>query len=334
MPHNMSKKIFKSISLFLILLMATAIIVGCSSSKSNKDKAQDNPAAPQDDTRQQESAAYPLTVKDQMNREVTVEKEPERIVSLAPSNTEILFALGLGDKVVGVTNYCDYPEEAKSKEKIGGFADPNMEKIVSLKPDLVLATDMHQKPVEQLEKLNIPVVVLTPKDIPEMLNSIEIIGKISGKEAESLKLVETLKDRIKAVEDKVAGIPQDKRPKVYYEVWPEPFTTAGPGTFVNDIIEKAGGRNIAGDAEKAYPEYSQEMIIAKNPDIIIFSHHGSSKTAVEDILKRPGWENINAVKDKKVFYVDENIAQRATPRLIDGLEQFAEIIRPELFKQN
>jgi len=330
----MSKKIFKSISLLLILLVVAAIVAGCGSPKNNEDNAKDDPAAPQDKTRQQESDTYPLTVKDQMDRSVTVEREPERIVSLAPSNTEILFALGLGDRVVGVTNYCDYPEEAKSKEKIGGFADPNMEKIVSLKPDLVMATEAHQKPVEQLEKLNIPVVVLTSKNIPDMLDSIEIVGKICGREAESFKIADELRNRIKAVEDKVAEIPQDKRPKVYYEVWPEPFTTAGPGTFVNDIIEKAGGQNIADDAKKAYPEYSQEMIISKNPDIIIFSHHGSSNTAVEDILKRPGWENIDAVKDKKVFYVDENIVQRSTPRLVDGLERFAEIIHPELFKQN
>lgn len=326
----MSKKILKSISLLLILLIAATIIAGCGSPKNNKDNAQDEPAAPQDKA----GDAYPLTVKDQMDRSVTVERQPERIVSLAPSNTEILFALGLGDKVVGVTNYCDYPEEAKSKEKIGGFADPNMEKIVSLKPDIVLATEAHQKPVEQLEKLNIPVVVLTSTDIADMMDSLEIVGKICGREAESFKIADELKNRIKAVEDKVAGVPEDKRPKVYYEIWPEPFTTAGPGTFVNDIIEKAGGRNIAGDAKKAYPEYSQEMIISKNPDIIIFSHHGSSNTAAEDILKRPGWENIDAVKDKKVFYVDENIVQRATPRLVDGLEQFAEIIHPELFKRN
>lgn len=328
----MIRKIFKSLPLFLILLIVIGIFTGCNPSKDNQGKTPENPAALQDSVLHQESVTFPLKVKDQMNREVTVEKEPKRIVSLAPSNTEILFALGLGGKVVGVTNYCDYPEEAKSKEKIGGFSDPNLEKIISLKPDLVLATDMHQKPVEQLEKLNIPVVILAPKNIPDMLKSIEIIGRISGKEAESLRLVETLKNRIKTVENKTAGIPQDKRPKIYYEVWPEPFTTAGPGTFVNDIIEKAGGENISGDAEKAYPQYSQEMIISKNPDIIIFSHHGSSKQTIEDILKRPGWENINAVKNNKVFYVDENIVQRATPRLVDGLEQFAKIIHPELFK--
>lgn len=312
--------------------MIIGIISGCGVSKNGQSKPQDSSYAPQDTAGQQKGAVYPLKLKDQMDREVTLEKEPERIVSLAPSNTEILFSLGLGDKVVGVTNYCDYPEEAKAKEKIGGFANPNIEKIISLKPDLVVATDMHQKPVEQLEKLNIPVVVLAPKNISDVLESIEMIGEATGKTDESQKLVETLSQRIKTVEDKVAGIPQEKRPKVYYEVWPEPFTTAGPGTFVNDIIEKAGGQNIAGDAQKAYPEYSQEMIISKNPDIIIFSHHGSSKQTVEDILKRSGWESIKAMKDKKVYYVDENIVQRATPRLIDGLEQFASIIHPELFK--
>ncbi|MCR4432019.1 MAG: cobalamin-binding protein [Tepidanaerobacteraceae bacterium] len=328
----MKRTIIEHLSLLLILFIIIGIFTGCNSSKVNKGKTSENPAAPRDNVLHQESAAFPLKVKDQMNRQVIMGKEPQRIVSLAPSNTEILFALGLGEKVVGVTNYCDYPEEAKSKEKIGGFSDPNLEKIVSLKPDLVVATDMHQDIVEQMEKLNIPAVVLVPKNIPDMLNSIKILGMISGKESESLRLIKALENRIKAVEDKVVDIPKEKLPKVYYEVWPEPFTTAGPGTFVNDIIQSAGGQNIAGDAEKAYPQYSQEMIISKNPDIIIFSHHGSSKQTVEDILKRPGWENISAVKDKKVFYVDENIMQRATPRLIDGLEQIAKIIHPELFE--
>ena len=125
--------------------------------------------------------------------------------------------------------------------------------------------------------------------------------------------------------------PDNERPKVYYELWPSPITSVGPGTFVDSIIQLAGGENIAGDAKKAYQEYSQEMIIDKNPDIIIFSHHGSSKQSAEDILQRPGWQDIKAIKNGKVFYIEENLVQRATPRLVDGLEQLAKIIHPELF---
>ena len=256
---------------------------------------------------------------------------PERIVSLAPSNTEILFDLNIEEKIVGVTDYCDFPEAAKNKEKVGGFSDPNIEKIISLKPDLVIATGMHEKQVEELEKLNIPSVVLDPKDFDGMFDSIEIIGKAVGCEPEALNLVETLKARVKEVDDKISGIPENERPKIYYELWPSPITSVGPGTFVDSIIQLAGGENIAGDAKKAYPEYSQEMIIDKNPDIIIFSHHGSSQQSAEDILERPGWQDINAIKNDKVFYIEENIVQRATPRLVDGLEHLARIIHPELF---
>lgn len=327
----MNRHILKSYTVLLVFLMIISILAGCGTLKGNQVNINENSNVQQDNASEQKTGEFPITIDDQMNRKVAIQKKPMRIISLAPSNTEILFALGLGDKVVGVTNYCDYPEEAKSKEKIGGYADPNMEKIISLKPDLVLATDIHQKPVEQLEKLNIPVIVLTPKSIQEMLDSIEIIGQATGKAREAEKLVSDLKDRIKVIEDKVAGINKEERPKVYYEVWPDPLTTTGPGTFVNDIIEKAGGQNIAADASNAFPQYSQESVISKNPDIIIFSHHGTSKQTAEAILKRPGWGNINAIKNKKVFYVDENIVQRATPRLIDGLEQFSKIIHPELF---
>ena len=317
------KNRYKVICSVLVILLITLFTVGC----KNESKITE-PDVPKN----VDNGLFPMTLTDQMGREVTIENLPERIVSLAPSNTEILFALGLEDKIVGVTDYCDYPEAAKNKEKIGGFSEPNIEKIVSLKPDLVLATDMHQKPVEELEKLNIPSVVLDPKDFDDMFDSIEIIGKATGHQNEAMMLVKDLKERIKNVEDTVAKIPTDKQPKVYYELWPSPITSTGPGTFVDDIIQRAGGENIAKDAKKAYPQYSQEMIVAKNPDIIIFSHHGSSNQSVEDILTRQGWENISAIKNEKVVYLDENLVQRATPRLVDGLEQFVKIIHPELFK--
>ncbi|TYP56791.1 ABC transporter substrate-binding protein [Thermosediminibacter litoriperuensis] len=314
----MKVKFYNMITIILLVTLATAL-TSCGSKTGT-------------DTKADYKNTYPINVKDQMGREIVIEKEPDRIVSLAPSNTEILFALGLGDKVVGVTNYCDYPEEAKKKEKIGGFADPNMEKLISLKPDLVLATIMHEKPVRKLEELKIPVIVLNPQSIDDVFSTIELIGRATNKNQQAEELISTLKNRIKAVEDRVSTIPADKRPQVFYELWPSPLTTAGPGTFVHDLIEKAGGRNIAADAGKAYPEYSQEMVIDKNPDIIIFSHHYSSNQSKEDIINRPGWKNIKAIKEGRVFYVDENIVQRPTPRLVDGLEQFAKIIHPEIFK--
>ncbi|NLU10479.1 MAG: cobalamin-binding protein [Tepidanaerobacter acetatoxydans] len=317
------KNHFKIITKTLIIILITLCIVGC---KNESKISESNPQNHKTNT------AFPITLTDQMGREVTIEKLPERIISLAPSNTEILFTLGLEDRIVGVTDFCDYPEAAKSKEKIGGFSEPNIEKIISLQPDLILATSMHQKPVEELEKLNVPSVVLDPKDFEDVFTSIEIIGKATGQDDKAAAIVGDLKARVKDVDDKVIKLTEDERPKVYYEIWPSPITTAGPGTFVNDIIQRAGGENIAKDAKKAYPQYSQEMIVAKNPDIIIFSHHGSSNQSAEDILNRQGWESIEAIKNNKVFYVEENLVQRATPRLVDGLEQLAMMMHPELFK--
>ncbi|WP_213974040.1 ABC transporter substrate-binding protein [Tepidanaerobacter acetatoxydans] len=317
------KNQFKIITKTLIIILITLCIVGC---KNESKISEPNPQNHKTNT------AFPITLTDQMGREVTIEKLPERIISLAPSNTEILFTLGLEDRIVGVTDFCDYPEAAKSKEKIGGFSEPNIEKIISLQPDLILATSMHQKPVEELEKLNVPSVVLDPKDFEDVFTSIEIIGKATGVDDKAAAVVGDLKARVKDVDDKVIKLTEDERPKVYYEIWPSPITTAGPGTFVNDIIQRAGGENIAKDAKKAYPQYSQEMIVAKNPDIIIFSHHGSSNQSAEDILNRQGWESIEAIKNNKVFYVEENLVQRATPRLVDGLEQLAEMMHPELFE--
>jgi len=318
----MSRKIFfKNIFILLIIMALTLTMAGCKNTGDNNAQNQKS-----------NESKFPVTIKDSMGRDVTIEKEPLRIVSLSPSNTEIIFALGLGDRVVGVTDYCDYPEEAKSKEKIGGFSNPSIEKIISLNPDLVLATTMHEKPVKKLEEMKIPVIVLEPKNIDEMLDSLILVGKATGKEDNAKALVESLKNRINSVKEKVASIPDDKKPKVFYELWPSPITTVGPGTFVNDLIVQAGGKNIAGDADKPYPVYSQEIIVEKNPDIIIFSHHGTSGQSKEDIMKRPGWESIKAIKNNKVFYVDENIIQRPTPRLVDGLEEFAKIIHPEIFK--
>jgi iron complex transport system substrate-binding protein len=318
------KNQFKIITKTLIIILITLCIVGC---KNESKISEPNPQ-----NHNNTNTAFPITLTDQMGREVTIEKLPERIISLAPSNTEILFTLGLEDRIVGVTDFCDYPEAAKSKEKIGGFSEPNIEKIISLQPDLILATSMHQKPVEELEKLNVPSVVLDPKDFEDVFTSIEIIGKATGQDDKAAAIVGDLKARVKDVDDKVIKLTEDERPKVYYEIWPSPITTAGPGTFVNDIMQRAGGENIAKDAKKAYPQYSQEMIVAKNPDIIIFSHHGSSNQSAEDILNRQGWESIEAIKNNKVFYVEENLVQRATPRLVDGLEQLAMMMHPELFK--
>lgn len=301
---------YRGLVLGLILLLL--LLAGCGRQE------QATPTGKQD--------SYPLTLKDSFNREVKIDKAPQRIVSLAPSNTEILFALGLGDKIVGVTKYCDYPAEARTKEQVGGFSDPSVEKIVSLKPDLVVATGMHEKVVKQLEELKIPVLAVNPKQFDEVYATIELLGKATGTQKKAAEVVAQMKARVEDIAKKVSGKGQ---PKVFYEVWDEPLMTAGPGTFINDLIVRAGGTNIAADAQKAYPEYSLELLLQRDPEIIIFP---SGKNTPEKIMSRPGWQNITAVKNKRVIMVDGNLVSRPGPRLVDGLELFARAIHPEAFK--
>ena len=269
---------------------------------------------------------------DDMDREISIAEKPQKIISLSPANTEVLFALNGNDKIVGVTDYCDYPEQVKSIEKIGDYINPNIEKIISLEPDLVVANAEHKEIVETLERLDIPTIVLRPLDMENMFQNIELVGKALGEDEYSKELVESLRERMNDVKSRISGIAETDKPKVYYEIWYEPLMTAGPGTFIDDLIKLAGGINIAGEAKTSFPEISLELILDKAPDIFIYSHHGDSQMELEEIYERVNWHNIPAIKNRQIYDIDPNIVQRATPRLIDGLEIIAEILHPDLFK--
>jgi iron complex transport system substrate-binding protein len=273
---------------------------------------------------------FPVTVKDDVGRRVTVSKEPRRLISTAPDVTEILFALGLGDRVVGVTTWCNYPEEAKTKEKIGDFANPNLEKVISLKPDIVIATGGVQRQfIEKLEQLGIPVYVSYPHNLDEVINSIYRIGRITGAEENAKKLAFDLKLRVAKVTSKVSKA--RVKPKVFFELWNEPLMSAGPGSFIDDIIRKAGGINIAGSSKSAYPIFSLEQLVKEDPDVIIGAESSMGANPL-DVSKRPGWDTLKAVKNKKVFTINDDIVFRAGPRLVLALEIIARYLHPELFK--
>lgn len=273
---------------------------------------------------------FPVTVTDSRNQDVTIKAEPQRIVSLSPSNTEILFALGLGERIVGVTTFCNYPPEAQKKEKVGGFSDPNIEKVVSLKPDLVVAGDLHIKVAEELERLSIPVLIVSPSNIEETLKSIEMLGKATGRARESEQVAQSIRNKMEEVRAKVRQVKD--RPRVYYEVWYNPLVTAGPKTVMSDIIALCGGINIADDAPNAWPQYSEEIVIAKNPDVIIHSYgHGDLQAA--SFENRPGgWREINAVRNRRIYMVNADIVNRPGPRLTQAIDEFARCIHPELFQ--
>lgn len=274
----------------------------------------------------------PLTLTDSRGQEVQVPREVKRIVSLAPSNTEILFALGLGDRVVGVTTLCDYPQEAKAIEKVGDLMSMNVEKIVSLSPNLVLAIEGMPEVVAKLEEVSIAVLVLQPTDLESIYHTIELVGQAAGAEEAAQELLASMQEKVETITAKVGGV--EERPKVFYELDatdPAKPYTAGPGTWHDQFIRLAGGVNIAGEADMPWVQFSTEEIIAQDPAIIVLGDANYGVTA-EDVAQRPGWEVISAVRKGAVYPIDDNLISRPGPRVVEGIEALARIIHPELFE--
>lgn len=303
----------------VLVLILLASLIGCT--KTPQSQPSTNPAP--------QAQSTSITVRDAMGRDITLKQKAERIVSIAPSNTEILFALGLDKAVVGVTDWCDFPAEVKQKEKVGDFSKPSVEKIVSLKPDLVLVASLHKETVEQLEKLGIPCFVLNAKTIAEVEAEIKAVGKLAGAEKAADDLVVQMEQKKKSITDKLATLADKDKPVVYYEIWNDPITTGGPGSFHHELITLAGGINVAANSGTNYPTFSLESLIAAKPQIMIYGHGTQTK---EEVMKRAGWQSMPFMKDSKIYMVDENIVARPGPRIIDALEIIAKTIHPELVK--
>ncbi|QEK13353.1 ABC transporter substrate-binding protein [Crassaminicella thermophila] len=276
----------------------------------------------------EEKEVYPVKIVDSYNREVIIESKPMRIVSIAPNITETIFALGLGKKLVGRTDYCDYPEEVKNIPSIGSLMEPNIEKIVDLKPDLVVASTHFKKDVlKKLEELNIKVIVLYGEESFEgVYEVIKKLGKALDAKDEAERIVSNMKEKVSNVTEKVKNA---ERPEVYYVVGfgEGGDYTAGRDTFIGKMIELAGGLNAARDVEGW--KYSLERLIEKDPDILICSKYYDTK---KRLMNTNGYKDLTAVKKGKVFEIDNNLLERQGPRLADGLEELAKIIHPELFK--
>jgi iron complex transport system substrate-binding protein len=275
--------------------------------------------------------AAPGAITDDQGREVYLESIPQRIVSHVPSITETLFALDLGDKIVGVSDHCNYPEEATNKPKVGGYFTPSIERIVALDPDLVL-TDGHVADIAQLEGLGIPFIVLQPKDIEGLISNIELLGNITGSQQKASELVGDMKERIDAV---VAMVEDAPRPTVFYVYDATDSTkpwTAGPGSFVDALISLAGGENVAAQAQGPWIQFSMEELVNSDPEIILVdSMHGTAVISPEEIKRIAAWQGITAVKEDRIGLVDGDLVNRPGPRIVQGLEAMAKIIHPELF---
>ena len=274
----------------------------------------------------------PGTYTDDMGREVSINEVPQRIVSHVPSITETLFALGLGERVVGVSDFCDYPDEAGSKPSVGNYFNPSIENIVALDPDLVL-TDGHSENIRQLDSLGITYLVIDPKDIDGIFRDIELLGKVTGIEGRAEKLIEDMKEDISRVTGRVEGAP---RVSVFYVFDATDLNnpwTAGPGSFVDSLITMAGGENIAAQAVSAWTQFSIEQIVTSDPEIIIIdASHGTAVIASTKLREHPAWREITAVKEDRIYLVDGDLVNRSGPRIVQGLEEIAKIIHPELFR--
>lgn len=270
------------------------------------------------------------TVRDFLGRAVPVfAVKAERVISLSPSNTEILFALGAGDRVIAVTEYSDYPEAAKEKPRVGGFQSPDVEQIVALRPDVVFAAgQLHTRVIQQLTAAQIPVVAIEPRTMQDVLAAIELVGAVIQEPEAARGLTGKLKGRLDRIHRLTAG---QAAARVFVEVWDEPFMTIGGKSYLSDIVAQAGGINVAKDKPLDYMTCDFETLYGFNPDVYVaVSHVGLGRTL--GMSKHPWMQNLPAVAQEKVYYVPDDILSRPGPRSFDGLVELAKILHPEMTK--
>ena len=267
-----------------------------------------------------------LTIIDGAGRVVTIPRTPERIVSIASAATETLYAIGCGDEIVGRDKYSDYPPEVQEKPSVGSGSQLDVEAVLGLEPDLVIAWWFSREAISTLEDKGLTVLAINPRSVDGVLDTIRTLGLVTGHLEEAESLIAEMQARIDEVKAGVKDIPKEDRPLVYYELT-TPMKTTGPGTFTNELIFMAGGINIAADEPVRYPILSEEYIIERNPDVIVIVSGGAS---VDEVKGRAGWQNIKAVQDDRVYTIDTHLVT-SNPRIVQGLEQFARWFHPELW---
>ncbi len=281
-----------------------------------------------------------MSVTDDIGTTVTVQRIPERIISFIPSNTELLFAVGAGNSVVGVTTYCDYPPEARKIEKIGGVTSMSLEKIVALEPDLVLVSKSNNKElVYSLMALDVTVFVLDPQSVEEVLEAITTVGKLVGREETARELKDGYRQRLRVVSDRIDGLSENARPTVFVgSPFRDEHWTPGPDTYTSAVIRRAGGRNVADDLPpNKWSVYNIENIVSKNPQVLLSTlREGEDpKETTARYLERArsldGWRDLDAVRNERVVLIPENWLLRPAPRLFLAIETLAAALHPNLF---
>jgi len=271
-------------------------------------------------------------LNDETGRKVKIPCPAKRIISLAPSITEILFALGLNEEIIAITNFCDYPKAVLGKPRIGGFVNPDTEKIVSLKPDLIIGIrdGNRMDTVDRLNDFGFPVYLIDPKGFDGVMGTIKNIGEVVGRERESRRLIKELIDKR---ENMITLTRSLSKPRVFFQVGDVPLITVGKGTLGDDLIRLAGGRSISENELVSYPSYSIETILAMAPEMIIISSMETKKDHMYLVKKWQNWKSIPAVKMNAIHVIDSNLVDRPTPRIAEGLDALVRIIHPEVFKE-
>jgi len=273
----------------------------------------------------------PRTFVDDTGRKIYLAKPPKRVVSLAPSLTEMLFAIGAGESVVGVTEYCDYPPEALTKTQVGD-SRPNLEAILALQPDLVLAMDLIRDDVlDTLQQLKIPLFTVKAQSLEHIYGHLQTLGRMLSKVSEANALAQSMRKKVQAIRSRTEAL---SKPRVLYVVYPKPFMTVGPGSFIHQLLELAGGDNIAKDAGESYPRLSMEVVIQKDPEILLFPSMGGTGSLETDLAQWTKWTTMSAVKHERLHFVPWTLISRPGPRLVQGLEALAKAIHPEVFQES
>jgi iron complex transport system substrate-binding protein len=277
------------------------------------------------------SRAMCATFHDALGREVMLEEPPKRIIGLAPSLTEILYFLGLGDRVVGVTQFSSFPPEAALKPMVGSYVNLNVERIIDLSPDLVIATrdGNERRDVELLEQAGIVVYVVNPRNVGDLIETIKDVGSLCGVTQRAKAQSHKLASRVDRIVQKTGSLP---KPLVFVQIQLKPIMTVNRDTFHHDLIVLSGGRNMTGDEPITYPRISLEEVIRRKPEVILISsmeRQGRFEKARQEWFK---WSSIPAVQTGRVHLIDSDLIDRPSPRLIEGLETMATFVHPEVFK--
>lgn len=274
-----------------------------------------------------------MTVTDRLDRVVHIEQPAKRIVSLSPAMTELLFALDLGDSMVGATKHCNFPPAALEVPRVGGgtLESVSLEAIIDSKPDLVLCKwDSHQSLVDSLERLNVPALAIGAQSLDELFEQAKWVGLMTGREKEADAMVAEMSSR----RDELTAIVSQARPepplKVFYEVWDDPLMTAGPHSFIDELLSLAGLENIVKDTEVSYPRVSSEIVLQADPDLILAPTTHFETVSIDEIRSRPGWKSISAVKGQRIYLISGDEVSRCGPRVLDALTEIIQAAYPEV----